>query len=182
MEELMLKKNVAASILVLGFLATPVTSTSAYASPQIFENMSGSWRGKGLVKSGPKAKKESIRCKLKGKPDGASKLKMVGNCAVSGFIFSLNGYIQQNGGKNSYSASMFRSLANLKQSNFSGKRSGTKINFSFKAVDRLSKTDIVARINLNSRSAKAFVVDISRTDPKSGKVFKVGTINFAKRK
>lgn len=178
----MLKKMVTAGVLSLGLLTIPATSISAYASPQIFENMSGSWRGKGLVKSGPKAKNESIRCKLKGKPDGASKLKMIGNCAVSGFIFSLNGYIQQNGGKNSYSASMFRSLANLKQSNFSGKRNGTKIKFSFKAIDRLSKTNIVARINLNSKSAKAFVVDISRTDPKSGKVFKVGTINFAKRK
>ena len=178
----MLNKIFAASALSLGLLAIPLTPTSTYASPQIFENMSGSWRGKGLVKSGPKAKKESIRCKLRSRPDGTAKLKMTGNCAVSGFIFSLNGYIQQNGGKNSYSASMFRSLANLKQSNFSGKRSGTKINFSFKAVDRLSKTDIVAKINLNSRNAKTFVVDISRTDPKSGKVFKVGTINFAKRK
>ncbi len=177
----MLKKLIVASVFSLGLFTIPATSISAFASPQIFENMSGSWRGKGLVKSGPKAKNESIRCKLRSKQDGTSKLKMSGNCAVSGFIFSLNGYIQQNGGKNAYSASMFRSLANLKQSNFSGKRSGSKINFSFKARDRISKQNIVAKINLNSRSAKTFIVDISRTDPKSGKVFKVGTINFAKR-
>jgi len=104
-----------------------------------------------------------------------------GNCAVSGFVFSLNGFIQQNGGKNSYTANMFRSFANLKQSNFSGKRSGSKINFSFKARDRIGKQDISARIVMNSRSAKAFDVAISRTDPKSGKIFSVGTISFAKR-
>ena len=109
------------------------------------------------------------------------RLDLSGNCAVGGFVFSLNGFIQQNGTKNAYTASMFRSLANLKQSNFSGKRSGSRINFSFKARDRVSKQDIVAKILLNSKNAKAFDVQISRTDPTSGKFFKVGTISFAKR-
>ena len=176
----MLKKIIAASTLSIGILSLPVSSISANASPQIFENMTGSWRGKGLVKSGPKAKKESIRCRLKSKPDGSKKLKMTGNCAVSGFVFSLNGFIQQNG-SNAYSANLFRSLANLKQSNFSGKRNGSKINFSFMARDRLSKQNISARISLNNKSSKAFDVAISRTDPKSGKIFNVGTIKFAKR-
>lgn len=176
----MLKKIIAAGTLSIGILALPVSNISVNASPQIFENMTGSWRGKGLVKSGPKAKNESIRCRLKSKPDGAKKLKMTGNCAVSGFVFSLNGFIQQNG-SNAYSANLFRSLANLKQSNFSGKRSGTKINFSFKARDRLSKQNISAKINLNSKNSKVFDIAISRTDPKSGKIFSVGTIKFAKR-
>lgn len=177
----MLKKLLAVSALSLSVLAVPTTSVSVNASPKIFENMTGDWRGRGQVKSGPKAKNESIRCKLKSKPDGAAKLKMSGNCAVSGFVFSLNGFIQQNGGANSYTANMFRSFANLKQSNFSGKRSGTKINFSFKARDRVGKQNISARIVMNSRSSKSFDVAISRTDPKSGKVFSVGTIKFSKR-
>lgn len=176
----MLRKILAASILSLGILATPISSVSVNASPKIFENMTGSWRGKGLVKSGPKSKKESIRCRLSSKPDGSKKLKMSGNCAVSGFVFSLNGFIEQTG-SNAYKANLFRSLANLKQSNFRGTRSGTKINFSFKARDRITKQDIVARIIMNSRSAKAFDVAISRTDPKSGKLFSIGTIKFAKK-
>lgn len=176
----MLKKTLAASIISTAMLTSPPVSVSANASPQIFENMSGSFRGKGLVKSGPKSKNESIRCRLSGKPDGATRINMSGNCAVSGFVFSLNGFIEQTGG-NSYRANMFRSLANLKQSNFSGKRSGSKIDFSFKARDRVSRQDVVARINLNSKSANGFDVAISRTDPKSGKIFDVGTIKFAKR-
>lgn len=181
MENLMLKKLIAASALSISILAVPTSSVSVNASPQIFENMTGDWRGSGLVKSGPKAKQESIRCKLKSKPDGGAKLKMSGNCAISGFVFSLNGFIQQNGGKNSYTANMFRAFANLKQSNFSGKRSGSKINFSFNARDRVGKQDISASIIMNSRSANAFDVAISRTDPKTGKIFNVGTIKFAKR-
>lgn len=177
----MLKKLFSASALSLAIVSLPVTSVGVNASPKIFENMTGSWRGKGLVKSGPKAKNESIRCRLNSKPDGSAKLKMSGSCAVSGFVFSLNGFIQQNGGGNSYTANMFRSLANLKQSNFSGRRSGSKINFSFKARDRVSKQNITARININSRNSNAFDIAISRTDPKSGKVFSVGTIKFAKR-
>lgn len=181
MEDLMLKKLFTSSAVTLGLLIIPVTTTAVNASPKIFENMTGSFRGKGLVKTSPKAKKESIRCRLKGKPDGAAKIKLSGNCAAGGFVFSLNGFIQQNGSKNSYTANMFRAFANLKQSNFSGKRSGSKINFSFEARDRLGKQDVSARIILNSKTADAFDVAISRKDPKSGKTFSVGTIKFAKR-
>jgi len=176
----MLKKLLTLSALSVAVLAIPTSSISVSASPKIFENMTGSWRGKGLVKSGPKAKNESIRCRLKSKPDSAKKLKMTGNCAVSGFVFSLNGFIEQTSG-NGYRANMFRSLANLKQSNFSGKRSGSKINFSFKARDRIGKQNISAKISMNVKSGSAFDVAISRTDPKSGKIFSVGTIKFAKR-
>lgn len=177
----MLKKLFTISALSIGILAIPISIISVSASPVIFENMTGSFKGKGLVKSGPKAKNESIRCRLKGKPDGASKLKMSGNCAVSGFVFSLNGFIAQNGNKNSYTANMFRSLANLKQNNFSGKSSGTKLNLSFKARDRISKQDVVAKININTKNSSNFDVTIIRTDAKSGKVYKMGTIKFAKR-
>jgi hypothetical protein len=162
-------------------VTTPVSTSMVEASPAIFENLSGKWRGKGLVKATAKGKKESIRCRMSNKIDGSDKIKLSGNCAVSGFVFSLNGFIKQNGGKNSYTASMFRSLANLKQSNFSGTRSGNRINFSFKARDRISKSNVTATIRLNSKSATAFDVLIKRSDPKTGKVFEVGSISFAKR-
>lgn len=177
----MIKKLAVAATLSFATVFTPVSVIAPEASPAIFENMSGAWRGKGLVKASAKGKKESIRCKMKNKIAEAGRIKLSGNCAVSGFVFSLKGFIQQNGGKNSYTASMFRSLANLKQSNFSGKRSGSRINFSFTARDRISKQNVVATIKLNSKSDKAFDVQISRTDPESGKVFNVGTIKFAKR-
>ncbi|MEM9278013.1 MAG: hypothetical protein AAGA76_05525 [Pseudomonadota bacterium] len=169
---------------LLSVIAFPVASPvrTLEASPAIFENISGKWRGRGLVKATPKGKDESIRCRMNNKPsDKPGRINLGGNCAVGGFVFSLNGFIQQNGGKNSYTASMFRSLANLKQSNFSGKRSGSRINFVFKARDRVSKQNIVANIILNSKNAKTFDVQISRTDPASGKIFKVGMIKFAKR-
>lgn len=177
----MFKKVATAGLLCAATVLTPVSVVKPEASPAIFENLSGSWRGKGLVKASAKGKDESIRCKMSNKISDPGRIKLSGNCAVSGFVFSLNGFIQQNGGKNSYTASMFRSLANLKQSNFSGKRSGNRLNFNFKARDRLSKSDVVATIRLNSKSAKAFDIQISRTDAETGKVFSVGTIKFAKR-
>lgn len=177
----MMKKLAVASLAMLVGYTAPVFVGQPEASPALFENLSGKWRGKGLVKASAKGKPESIRCKMSNKIKENGRINLSGNCAVSGFVFSLNGFIQQNGSKNSYTASMFRSLANLKQSNFSGKRSGSRINFSFKARDRVSKQDVVATIKLNSKSAKAFDVQISRSDPDTGKVFSVGTISFAKR-
>ena len=177
----MFKRLTAAALIALAATASPMSVETVSASPAIFENLSGKWRGKGLVKASAKGKKESIRCKMSNKVNEENRIKLSGNCAVSGFVFSLNGFIQQDGGKNAYTASMFRSLANLKQSNFSGKRSGTRLNFSFKARDRVSKQDVIATILLNSKNEKAFDVKISRTDPESGKVFEVGTIAFSKR-
>ncbi|MEM8652176.1 MAG: hypothetical protein AAGF54_16700 [Pseudomonadota bacterium] len=176
----MLRKFALATTAILALTVTDTkTVTPAKASPQIFENLSGKWRGRGTVKAGPKAKAENIRCRMTAKPKGNSRVNTSGNCAVGGFVFSLGGFIEQNGSV--YTASMFRSLANIKQNNFSGKRSGTKINFSFNARDRLSKQNISARILLNSKSNKSFDVQITRTDPKSGKLFKVGTIKFTQR-
>ena len=179
----MFRKLAVAGLLAL--IASPLTPPSistAEASPAIFETLTGKWRGKGLVKASPKGKDEAIRCRMSYEAaDANRRMKIGGNCAVGGFVFSLNGFIQQNGTKNSYTASMFKSLANLKQSQFTGKRSGTRINFNFRARDRVSKQDIVATILLNAKSPKAFDIQISRTDPASGKVFSVGKIKFSKR-
>ena len=177
----MIKKYAVAVALSLSTLIAPTGISHLEASPAIFENLSGKWRGKGLVKSSSKGKKESIRCKMNNSVSDSKRIRLKGNCAVSGFVFSLNGFIKQNGSKNSYTASMFKSLANIKQSNFSGKRSGNRINFNFKGRDRISKQAISATVKLNAKSSKAFDVQISRTDPETGKVFNVGTINFSKR-
>lgn len=171
-----MKMRLAAIAMIAMTAATP-----AYASKAMFDGLSGKWRGKGLVKASEKGKQENIRCRMTNKPEGADKLDLSGTCAVGGFAFSLSGFIQQNGGKNSYTASMFRSLANLKQSNFSGKRNGKTLNLSFKAYDKISKTDITASIRVALKSANAFDVSVTRTDPESGKRFNVGTIKFTKK-
>ena len=171
-----MKMRLAAAALIAMTAITP-----AHASKAMFEGLSGKWRGKGLVKASEKGKQENIRCRMSNKLESDQKLDLSGTCAVGGFAFSLGGFIQQNGSKNSYSASMFRSLANLKQSNFSGKRSGKTLNLSFKAFDKISKTDITASIKVALKNSNAFDVSITRTDPETGKRFSVGTIKFSKK-
>lgn len=141
--------------------------------------MSGKFRGKGLVRGSAKGKKEAIRCRMNNKVTSATKITLSGNCSVTGFVFSLRGFIEQTGG-NSYKANLFRSLANLKQNNFSGRRSGSRINFKFNARDAISKNNVKASIVLNSSNSNSFTVQISRTDPETKKVFNVGSIKFAK--
>lgn len=172
-----MKMRLAAAALIALTAGSP-----AYASKALFDNLSGKWRGKGLVKASEKGKQENIRCRMSNKIENDNKLDLSGTCAVGGFAFSLGGYIQQNGGKNSYTASMFRALTNLKQSNFSGKRSGKALNMSFKAFDKISKTDITASIRVAVKSADAFDVSVTRTDPESGKRFSVGTVKFSRKK
>jgi len=175
----MLKQTFCATFTALAILSTPVPISQATASEKIFNNMSGKFRGKGLVKASAKGKKEAIRCRMNNSIASPKRINLSGNCSVTGFVFSLRGFIEQTGGS-SYKANMFRSLANLKQSNFSGKRSGSRIKFSFNARDAISKSDVKASIVLNSANAKSFTVQISRTDPKTKKIFNVGTLKFSK--
>lgn len=176
----MIKQTLCATLLATSLSVTPTVVTQAGASEKIFNNMSGKFRGKGLVRASAKGKKEAIRCRMSNTAASPKRINLSGNCSVTGFVFSLRGFIEQTGG-NSYKANMFRSLANLKQSNFSGKRNGSKINFQFNARDSISKSNVKASISLNSISANAFTVQISRTDPKTKKMFSVGKIEFSKR-
>jgi len=157
-------------------------SVSNAASDHIFDKFAGSWRGTGFVKLGAKSKEESIRCKMRNKNDAKkARLSISGNCVVGGFVFSLRGWIQQDGKKNRYTASMFQSIVSIKTESFTGKRSGSKLNFSFNARDRVSKEKISARIVMASKNKDNYDVQVSRADPKTGKVFKVGTIKFKRR-
>jgi len=176
----MLKQTICASFTAMAILATPVAASYTYASEKIFNNMSGKFRGKGLVRASAKGKKEAIRCRMNNNIASATRINLSGSCSITGFVFSLRGFIEQTGG-NSYKANMFRSLANLKQNNFSGKRSGSRINFRFSARDAISKSNVKATIALNSVNEKKFTVQINRTDPETKKVFNVGSINFAKK-
>ena len=104
-------------LLAVTMTATPISIASA--SPQIFETMSGSWRGKGFITTSSEADAESIRCKMRNSHKSDERtIALSGNCAVAGFVFSLRGWIAQDGKKNAYQASMFRSIASLKQSVF----------------------------------------------------------------
>lgn len=160
--------------------ASPVLSESARAA-SMFELLSGTWRGSGFVMGSADGDEESIRCKMRNKNDvDKRKLVLSGNCSVNSFIFSLRGWIKQNGTKNQYNASMFQSIASLKTETFSGKQSGNKLNFTFIGHDRLSNEGISAKIQVVSKNPNQFDIRLSRTDPKTKKVFKVGTIKFKK--
>ncbi len=161
--------------------ATPIFVTSSYAAPHMFDLLAGSWRGTGFVTASSDSDEESIRCKMRNKNDkDKGKLVMSGNCGVGSFLFSLRGWIKQDGTKNRYNASMFQSIASLRTETFAGKRSGNKLNFTFKGHDRLSNQGISAKIQVVSRNKNNFEILLTRTDPKTKKAFKVGTIKFSK--
>ena len=91
----MLRKSTTALVLSLALITFPTAPDPAGASQAIFENMTGKWRGKGLVKASPKGKDESIRCRMNNKLDNDTRIDLSGSCAVSGFVFSLGGFIEQ---------------------------------------------------------------------------------------
>lgn len=177
-----MQKRLLTALTVAALMApNPMGSTSASAG-EFIQSLTGNWRGSGLVKPGPQSDQESIRCKLRSN-NGRIKTRLVmnGNCAVAGLIFRLNGWIEQNGSGNRFSASMFQSLANISTQAFSGRRSGNRLNFNFTAIHKKSKQPIKTSIQVVRKSSNRFDVHVSRTDPSIKGRFKVGTISFSKR-
>lgn len=166
----------------LALATVPLAGSPTTANEEVFELLAGNWRGKGVIKTSPESKKESIRCRLRANNNAADrKLNMSGNCGVAGFVFSLGGWIKQNGTKNSYNASMFRTIAALKTNVFSGKRRGKNLDFTFDGLDRTSNEKIAAKIQVVTKGKNGFDVKVSRTDPKTKKSFFVGTIKFSRK-
>lgn len=172
-------------IVVFGLLTLatdPITGSQANAASNLLNSFTGNWRGSGLVKPTPEADQEAIRCRLRSN-NGRKKSRLVmnGTCAVAGFIFRLNGWIEQNGTGNSYNASMFQSLVNITSESFRGRRSGNRLTFNFVAIDQASKKPINASIQVAKRNANRFDVSVSRSMPNSKRRVKLGTIKFTRK-
>ena len=164
------------------FATDPFFGSQASASNNILNSFTGNWRGSGLVKPTPEADQEAIRCRLRSNNGRIrTRLVMNGTCAVAGFVFRLNGWIEQIGSGNSYNASMFQSLVNISSKSFRGKRSGNRLTFNFVAIDQASKKPINASIQVARKNANRFDVQVSRSLPNSKRRVNLGTIKFTRR-
>lgn len=156
--------------------------TSAYAAKKHFlDSLSGSWKGKGFVVTSAGAKEEAIRCRLRNRTDTKkAKLTITGSCGIGGVLIPMNGWIQQKGNSSRYLASLFKSLAFLRIDSFTGKRSGKKLRLRFKGKDKINKDTISVAIAIISRGKNRFDIQLSSTDVKTKRQFKVGTVKFSR--
>lgn len=149
---------------------------SAHADP-FFEGLAGSWRGNGFVRLTQDSQEENVRCKIttREQPNG-KELVVFGTCAMAGFVLPIDGSIIATGGT-SYTSTVFRTLVRLTTSSFSGRRRGAQLTLHFQGRDAETKQTITSRLTIRKRG-KGFDVAIQRTDPTSGRLFKVGVIDF----
>lgn len=170
------------STLALG-AALAFSPTSVFAADNTFFNkIEGSWKGRGFITTNVGAKEEAIRCRLKTNHKSAeSRLTLTGSCGVAGVLLPMTGWMQQNGKKNSYTASMFRNLAFVSVERFTGSLSGSSLKLKFSGTDKVNKQPISANVTIKSRGTDRFDIVLGRTDPTSRKYFSVGTIKFSRR-
>ena len=144
-----------------------------------FTGLDGDWQGRGFVKTDPRAPEESIRCRLN---LGLSRLKdrlyVRGTCSIASFMLPVNGSIVANG--NRYSADLFRNLVQVSTSDFSGQRRGSNLTLQYTGVDLATKQTIRAAMNIRKRR-NGFDISLSRTQPKTNRLFDIGTISFKAR-
>ena len=168
-------------ILVLAGVLIFATQAMA-AKKHYFDGLTGSWRGKGFVTTSVGAKEEAIRCRLRNRNDEKKpKLILSGNCSIGGVLIPMTGWIQQVGKSKKYTASLFKSLGFLRIDSFIGRLSGRKLKLNFKGKDRVSKENISAFVTIITRSKDRFEIRLSSTDVNTKKLYKVGTIKFARK-
>jgi len=176
----MIFKPLSAIVLATALLL-PIHNT-AHAGNSMFENLVGSWKGRGVVTPNLGSKEENIRCRLSNrKSRKPGRLNVIGNCSVAGLLLPVNGWIKRKAKTKLYTAALFQSLTRLSSNNFSGKLEGKKLSLAYLGVDKDTKQQIKASIIVISKSAENFDIQIKRVDPASKKIFDVGTIKFSKR-
>ena len=150
----------------------------ANAADPFFEGLAGIWQGKGFVRMSASAQEESIRCRIStfANPNG-KELTVGGTCAVGSFVLPVDGSIIAKGGS-SYSSTMFRTLAQLTTSSFSGQRKGSRLYLRFKGRDNTTKQVISSTLTIRKHSKGRFDIAIQSTDPQTGGQFSVGVIDF----
>ncbi len=156
--------------------------TSSYAAKKHFlDSLSGSWKGKGFVVTSVGAKEEAIRCRLRNRTETKkAKLAIAGSCGIGGVLIPMNGWIQQKKNSKRYVASLFKSLAFLRIDSFTGKLSGKKLRLRFKGKDKINKETISVTIVIISRGKNRFDIQLSSTDVKTKRQFRVGTVKFSR--
>ena len=166
-------------VLLAGIFLFP---TSSYAAKKHFlDNLSGSWKGKGFVVTSIGAKEEAIRCRLRNRTDTKNaKLAITGSCGIGGVLIPMNGWIQQNKNSSRYLASLFKSLTFLRIDSFTGSLSGKRLRLRFKGKDKINKETISVAIVIVSRGKNRFDIQLSSTDIKTKRQFKVGTVKFSR--
>ncbi len=172
-------RNAIAVSLALGLFTS--TAPAALSADPFLSDMVGNFQGKGFVRKNAASNEENIRCRLSNAvANGGSHLRVTGTCAVAGLVLPVTGSIIQEGG-NKYSATIFRNLAGFTTDLFSGNRSGSNLKLKFSGINQMTKEAISATMVLAKRSASAFDISLTGTDPESKKPFSVGTIRFSSK-
>ncbi len=177
------KPRAGARVLVAGLVIMFSSPAASAQNTHIFDQLAGSWSGRGIIVHSVGANEEAIRCRLRNRSTHASarKLVLAGNCAVAGLVLPMGGWMQQQDDSNRYTASMFQSLARLKTDSFDGTRRGRQLRFHYQGTDAVSKQSISARITIIARGDNRFDIQVRRTDPTTKKLHNVGTIEFSRR-
>ena len=170
------------SVIAALALVSPIgpAGGQALAADKFFEGLEGSWQGRGLIRTSSESPKENIRCRLiNALASGGSRLRVSGNCLIAGFMLPVTGFIIAEK-RSDYSATIFRNLAGIQVSAFSGKRRGSTLRLRYVGVDIASKQKIDASVIIAKRKDK-FDISLRTVDPETSKSFDVGTINFQPR-
>ena len=166
-------------LIIAGIFLFP--SNSHAAKKHFLDSLSGSWKGKGFVVTSVGAKEEAIRCRLRNRTDTKNaKLAITGSCGIGGVLIPMNGWIQQKSNSSRYLASLFKSLAFLRIDSFTGRLSGKKLRLKFEGKDKINKESISVAIVIISRGKNRFDIQLSSTDIKTKRQFRVGTVKFSR--
>ena len=167
--------------LILLALLAPAMPAAATAADPFFDGLAGTWQGTGFVRIASTAREENIRCRITNtlNPQG-HELTVRGNCAIGGFFLPVDGALTARGGA-SYSSTIFKTLARLTASDFTGRRSGSTLSMTFRGRGMMTNQEINANLVIRKRGAGAFDISLSGTDTATKKPYDIGTIRFRGR-
>ncbi|MEP0521666.1 MAG: hypothetical protein ABJO09_19490 [Hyphomicrobiales bacterium] len=169
-------RKICALFVGLFVMASPMGATHA---SELLAKAEGTWKGKGWFKNGLNAPKEVARCRYKNSMNRAgTTLKIIGKCSTANRTFSASGNITEGGNTGSFSG-VWDNPRGLGIISLVGQQKGSRINFTFQAMEETTSKKLLHRSNWTISKSKLKLVG-SVKDPKTGKFSNLSVMEFSR--
>ncbi len=167
-------------ILSLAFVIANFPAQAADTSQHIsfLKKLSGTWKGRGILRRKLSANKEPVSCRLDGALQG-SKLNLAYICLGVDVRFESKGFLVYKAATNQYTGTWYTSGQDA-EARVNGTKNGNRLNLTLTGKHPKTSKPMNSKLVISLKSAARLVNTIRMRDEKTGKTFEVFAVTFSR--
>ena len=165
-------------ILILAFVVAnfPAQAADTSQHTSFLKKLSGTWKGRGILRRKLSANKEPVSCRLDGNwKDGRLNLTYI--CLGVDVRFESKGFLAYKATTNRYTGTWYTSGQST-QARVEGTKNGNRLNLILNGKHPKTSKPVSSKLVISLRSAARLVNTIRTRDTKTGKTFELFAVTF----